>query len=435
MIRKTYITYFLTALLLWVASCSMDIPNPNQATDEEALGSQQGLIALSVGMRVNYSTDALSRIIITPGVTSRELGAYTTFVNYLNLEEGGDAIQNDNSWTSGLWSRLYRVVGLAESILENNTSEVVPDAGIRAGLSAHALFFKAAALGHIIQAFEEAPITTIEDGQAAFMDRAAVLAEVIRLLEDAQQQLSANPPTDAFYQQIGTTLDLPNMIQAFLSRYYLQAGEYQSAIDAADAVDMSAVSEFPYESEQPNPIWSLTVNSNDFRPLDNFGLEASQLPAGDGRLAFFLVPADTFSAALQLPVEDLQGYFSEQTSSLPIYLPGEVLLNKAEAQARLDQLPAAVTTLNQVRTKTDDPFGVNAALPPYTGAVTQPAILEDIYINRALELFMTGLRLEDSRRFGRPGPDASDPSRTRNFYPYPDTERANNPNTPGDPAV
>nr|WKN38479.1 RagB/SusD family nutrient uptake outer membrane protein [Tunicatimonas sp. TK19036] len=435
MIRTTYIIYFLTGLLLWVSSCSMDIPNPNQATDEEALSSQQGLIALSVGMRVNYSTDALSRIIITPGVTSRELGAYTTFVNYLNLEEGGNAIQNDNSWTSGLWSRLYRIVGLAESILENNTPEVVPDAGIRAGLNAHALFFKAAALGHIIQAFEQAPITTMEDGEAPFLDRTAVLEEVTRLLEEALQQLSANPPSDAFYQQIGTTLDLPNMIQAYLSRYYLQAGDYQAAVDAANAVDLSSVSEFPYESEQPNPIWSLTVNSNDFRPLDNFGLEASQIPAGDGRIDFFLVPADTFSAALQLPVEDLKGYFSEQTASLPVYLTGEVLLNKAEAQARLDQLPAAVTTLNQVRTKTNDPFGVNADLTPYAGAVTQPAILEDIYINRALELFMTGLRLEDSRRFSRPGPEASSPSRTRNFYPYPDTERANNPNTPGDPAV
>jgi hypothetical protein len=225
------------------------------------------------------------------------------------------------------------------------------------------------------------------------------------------------------------------MVDAYLSRYHLIAGNYQDAINAADAVDLSSVSYYVYDSENPNPIWQLAVNSNDFRPLDNFGLDAGQVEEGDARADFFLVPADTSSAALQLPVEDLAGYFSERTASIPVYLPGEVLLNKAEAQARLDNVDAAIETLNQVRTKTDDPTGVNAGLTPYAGPASAEAVLEDIYINRAIELFLTGNRLEDSRRFGRPGPDSANPSRTRNFYPYPDTERSNNPNTPDDPAI
>ena len=118
-----------------------------------------------------------------------------------------------------------------------------------------------------------------------------------------------------------------------------------------------------------------------------------------------------------------------------MYLPGEVLLNKAEAQARTGAVEEAIATLNQVRTKTDDPFGVNANVAPYEGPATAEAVLNDIYVNRVLELFLTGLRLEDSRRFGRPGPTDTNPSRTRNFYPYPDTERANNENIPDDPGV
>ena len=422
--------------IFWlVSACDMDIPNPNAATSDQALNSQQGLIALSVGMRQYYSTDALSRVIITPGVTAREIGAFTTFVNYLNLEEGGDAIQNDNSLTSGLWVRLYRVVGLAESILESSTPELVTDPSIRAGIAAHALFFKAISLGQVILGFEQAPITTSVDGQAPFVSREPVLAEVIRLLEEAQSQLSANPPSEDFYTQLGPTLDLPNMIQAYLSRYNLIAGNYQAAVDAADAVDLSSVSYFVYDAENANPIWDLLVNGNDFRPLDNFGLEASQIDTADDRPEFFLVPSDTTSAALQLPVEDLSGYFNERAAFIPVYLPGEVLLNKAEAQARLNDVEAAIATLNQVRTKTDDPTGVNAALTPYDGPFTAEAVLDEIYVNRTLELFLTGLRLEDSRRFGRSGPSAENPSRTRDFYPYPDTERANNENTPADPGV
>jgi starch-binding outer membrane protein, SusD/RagB family len=44
------------------------------------------------------------------------------------------------------------------------------------------------------------------------------------------------------------------------------------------------------------------------------------------------------------------------------------------------------------------------------------------------------MKLEDNRRFGRPGPKDAKPERTRNFYPYPLTERDNNRNTPADPA-
>jgi hypothetical protein len=67
--------------------------------------------------------------------------------------------------------------------------------------------------------------------------------------------------------------------------------------------------------------------------------------------------------------------------------------------------------------------------------MSQEAILTEIYRQRSIELFMSGSRLEDSRRFNRPGPGIPGAERTRNFYPYPLSERDNNPNTPGDPAA
>jgi hypothetical protein len=48
---------------------------------------------------------------------------------------------------------------------------------------------------------------------------------------------------------------------------------------------------------------------------------------------------------------------------------------------------------------------------------------------------MLGLALEDSRRFGRPGPGTPNAERSRNFYPYPQQERDGNPNTPADPTI
>ena len=107
---------------------------------------------------------------------------------------------------------------------------------------------------------------------------------------------------------------------------------------------------------------------------------------------------------------------------------------EAEAHARTNNLTNAVTALNQVLAKTTDAFSLGAAQPAYSGANTQAAILEEIYRNRCMELYMSGMKLEDSRRFVRPGPGQTGAERTRNFYPYPQQERDANTNTPNDPA-
>jgi len=133
------------------------------------------------------------------------------------------------------------------------------------------------------------------------------------------------------------------------------------------------------------------------------------------------------------------GFFATQTTSIPLYLDGEMLLIKAEANARLSNLTDAVTNLNLVLEKTDDALGVNAGLPAWAGdASSQTDILEDIYKNRCIELFITGQRLEDSRRFHPdldPNINSTTNERNRNYYPYPSIERDNNPNTPADPAI
>jgi hypothetical protein len=107
-------------------------------------------------------------------------------------------------------------------------------------------------------------------------------------------------------------------------------------------------------------------------------------------------------------------------------------LIKAECYARaaVPDVVNALIELNKIVTKTpaSDPFGVGADLPPLVG-LTQAQILDQIYKHRCIELFMSGLKLEDMRRFGRPNAE-----RKRNLMPYPLRERDNNPNTPPDPA-
>ena len=99
----------------------------------------------------------------------------------------------------------------------------------------------------------------------------------------------------------------------------------------------------------------------------------------------------------------------------------------------------AVTELSNLMKKKPaaDAWGVGADLSAgYTGAATKDAVLVEIYRQRCIELCNSGLRLEDSRRLVRPGPDqpVATRERGRNFFPYPFRERDNNKaNTPPDP--
>ena len=228
--------------------------------------------------------------------------------------------------------------------------------------------------------------------------------------------------------------------------YQLYLGNNSAAITAADAAlaDPSSISVFTYDAGggNENPLYTQTTEEPaTYRPVDNFGIDPAEfvVDPADGRLAFYLEPRDEIGESSRIPVETMRGLYDVIDKPIPVYLPGEMYLTKAEASARGGDVPGAITALNQVIEKTNDAFGVNAALPAYSGAQTAEAVLAATYLHRRIEIFLMGTSLEDSRRFGRPAPPAPASfdsfDRNRNFYPYPQTERDNNPNTPADPSI
>lgn len=427
-------------------ACETEFANPNNPTEDVVLETKDGLFALAIGLRQYYSVTALRQVIEAPGITTRELGVTNTFLNINELARGGSELPAESGGITNPWVTLLRAKGMAESIIQGANSVSLSD-GSRSGLLAYGNLMKALTLGSLIQMFEQVPIDNSDDGSAPFSNRATVLAECIALLEEARDELATTPMSDEFISTVlWADMSLPKTVNAFLSRYNLLAGNYAASITAADAVLNDADvtnSMWTYDANNQNPIWNRTVNSADLNPQTNFGLLGTYIPeVGDGRVNFYLGAAagNANADAGGQPLSEMLGFFGSGTTSIPIYLPGEMLLNKAEAHARQNQLADAVTQLNLVRQKTTDPLGVNANLPAWTGdASSQADILEEIYKNRAIEMFLTGMRFEDSRRFHPdfPVPSAANTTneRNRNFYPYPTIERENNPNTPTDPSI
>jgi hypothetical protein len=285
-------------------------------------------------------------------------------------------------------------------------------------------------MGTLAEFFQQSPLEVGEN--APFVDRVGLLRDAVSQLEAAAAQLAATPVSADFNAKIVPGIDLPNTLQALIARYSLFAGDYDKALAASGRVDLTKRSVFNFDDNTRNPLFEVAFgNRNVFEPTNAaLGLTGELAPAAeDKRLAFYLRSSPA-------PTQNLgTGFYTANNAPIPVYLPGEMLLIRAEAFARKGDLTAAIDELNKVLTKTTDAFGIGAGLPAYAGPVTEEAVLAEIYRNRAIELAFQGFRLEDNRRFGRPGPGQAAAERNRNFLPYPRIERENNPATPVDPEI
>jgi len=434
---KPLLTGLLTLIILggFFTNCSLDQVNPNAPTNEQVLSEPDGIKALAIGVQAQYSA-AIWDVVAVSSFLSMEYATMPSSVAGLReLETGGTDVQPFNATVNTLWSRHYRTVKSAEDLI-TNVPNVTLVPGTRSGILALARTLKAMSLGELIEAYQQVPITVTTSMSPTFADRTTVLATVISLLESARDEIAATPPSTDFNSSIlGMGFDLQNTINAMIARYALVAGDYAKALTAANAVDLAKTSTLFYTSTTAqNPLYTNAILLAYYKPVRSFRLNAE---AGDQRPAYW-VTAGSLTSYLGTPVDEFAKY---TTNNAPyyVYLPGEIMLIKAEAYARQNDLPNALIELNNVRTKTTDAAGIGAGLAAKTAGdlPTQALMLDEIYNQRYYELFIGCLRLGDTRRFGKAGAESGTAtrSRTRNWLPYPDAERLANPNTPTDPAI
>jgi hypothetical protein len=392
----------LAFCLFAVGGCDLDLENPNAPTEEEVLSQPDGIIALAVGMQDQYAS-AVVDYILPSSLGTDEWGTDTrSLVSYRTLFNEPAALEASFAVVEAPFAATYSVIKSADNLIEH-APQVGLGPGTETGIVALAKIFKAMALGASIQIFEEIPLD-VSVAAPVPQPRATVLETVLSLLESARSDLDGVSDDDlsAFRSTVlGSGFDIRNTVDAMLARYYLMVGEYQAAIDAADRVDLNVLSTFTYASPDVNPIRDLSAGINYVAALASFVTAAE---AGDQRPFFWVdtsvdphpgVPADS----LLLPLKQ----YSANTDPYPVYLPDEMKLIKAEAYTWLGQYALAAPLVNEVRTQTSSPLNEPVAeLPeiPADQLDTEAELLAQIAYERRYELYMQGLRWEDTRRLG-----------------------------------
>jgi starch-binding outer membrane protein, SusD/RagB family len=414
------------ALSAVAAGCdmSLDVVNPNAPIETEVLTSVDGMLALSLGMQDQFATSVLTYN-RAPALITDEWGTRTLALEADRSLFTGQAIDAGYGVVSGPYFVTYRVARSANLIIAN-AGNIPLSPALQSGLIANAKLFKAMALGMAAQHYERLPLDATIDGGVP-VPRAQVFDEVIRLLESARSDIAGVAEADlATFRTRASTpnFDLRNTIEAMLARYYLIVGQNQQALDAANRVNLSSVSVFTFPAPTVNPIHNYSFQLNYVMPLRSFVDEAEP---GDARVGYWVNTGGTQvignpPTAVMLPFQ----MYSSPNDVYHVYLPGEIMLIKAEAYARLNDLESARQQINLVRTKQPTAGLPGANLPPLTAAdlPDQTAILRQIGYERRYELFSQGVRWEDLRRLGSVlgiQPKAA-------FLPFPEAECRTNPN-------
>ncbi len=420
----------LAILALVISSCKKNYSDPNRATSDRVFSSAGGISGVTVGLQRVYSLgrgSSIYNVVTANGFITKEL----RLLNQGNtaeyqLSQGGTAVDGTNTMLAGLWTNSNKVIYDADEVI--TAAAGLDDKGVASGLIGYASIFKALAIGNMSMFWEQIPA---EIGtNVTFIGRVDGFKKAIAVIDNALAAINTSPISSGFLGSVPAGIDIVNTLHALKARYSLFAGDYAQALASANQVDLTKKSVLNYEAASPNPIFDVAgSNFNVFQPYDStMGLPPSLAPdLADKRVPFYMVLSGSTASRFLM-----KGFAASTTTAFPIYLPGEITLIKAEAYARQSppDLGNALIELNKVVTKSPaaDPFGVGADLPAIAGPLTQNEILEEIYRQRSIELYMSGLRLEDMRRMERPTAE-----RTRNLMPYPFRERDNNPNTPADP--
>ena len=428
-IKIVTIGAFISAAIVQ-SGCKKDFANPNAATDEQVFSSPKGLTGVVVGLQRVYTLgrgSTLYNLVTINGLATNEMIVVNTGnTAEVQMAAGGTAVDGNHTMLTTFWTTCNKVIYDADKVIASANN--LADRNYASGLIAYASIFKALSIGDMSQFWQKVPAST--GTNVTFIDRVDGFKKAITVIDNAIAAVTANPISASFITNVPAGIDISNTLYALRARYSLYAGLYAQALTAANAVDLTKRSSFNYDATSLNPLFEIATSTNNVVQVKDstLGLVVTLQPDfADKRIQFYTVINPTI-----LPRFRINGFGNAAATAFPVYLPGEITLIKAECYTRaaVPDLANGLLELNKIITKAPaaDPFGVGAGLPTVVGVFTQAQLLDSIYKHRSIELYMSGQKLEDMRRFGRP-----DSEKRRNLMPYPLRERDNNPNTPADP--
>lgn len=434
--KKYIVIMILGALSLSSCNSELDTENKEYVSREQinalAESSPESLLIVTEG--INDGTNAFLR-----SYNSYGDGAHSDFgLKAINV--GLDLMTNDmvmtlSHWfseyhnytgreqqntrgTSTVWNFYYKVIRDANGII-NLVPDDTDDEGLKASLG-KALAVRGLAYFDLIRIYADGergiPLYTEEDFIASRASTSQVIEQIGKDLERAYVDLQGyvRPSKGGINQ---------NVVAGLLARYYLEYGSYDKAIAMAQQAQTagtmmtgSLIYDGFDEISNPSWIWGADItaettaiyasffshmgNLNDgyagllgvYKNIDRNLYDA--IPATDARKAWFVGDADieTYDLPKYANIKFVDDTFFE--GDLLYMRVEEMVLIEAEAMALSGDDQGAAQVLYSLMSKRDSTY----TLSDKTGTT----LLDEIRLNRRIELWGEGFSFFDMKRWGMP---------------------------------
>jgi hypothetical protein len=428
---KIYSILFLAIILLFTA-CKKDYGNLNNATVEDLLknATQSELNNLvsgtESGMRGSLSF-YLDDVSIIGRETYRFSGSEPRYVLDL-LGANSSTLTGDNFYITFPWAARYKVVKNCNTLIQaaNNSTLVTNEqkkayVGFARTIKAYQLLlnlnltYTNGIRVNVADPNHLGPLVSYNDG----------LAAITSILDSAKTDLTGAtvPFPLAGFANFSDAAGLLQFNRAIAARVSVYQKNWQTALDDLGAsffglnVDFNTGVYHVFgtgSGDQLNPVFIPQNQNGEVRVAHpSF---AADIEEGDDRIN--KTSLRTSPAALSGLSSDRDVWlYTSSTAPVGIIRNEELILIYAEANIQLNNLTAAVTALNKIRT--------THGLGNYSGAVTQPALITEMLNQRRYSLFFEGHRWVDLRRYDllttlpidRPGDDVW------SLFPLPVTEQ------------
>ena len=431
-----------------LAGCDglLDLEPRQSITEDRALATPQNVTGALVGAYDRMSDGDLygGQLLMGPDLLAAENGEVVWTGTFAQPRQfWNKSLLVDNSFVEDTWEDAYEVINIANNVL--SALDVFEDADERARIEGHARFLRGVMYFELVRNWGPAYLggtpasdpgvplvleptrdVTEEDNRAR-ATVAEVYDQVVADLTAARDQL---PDRDDL---LGDTY----AASAFLSRVYLSTGDYDAAAAQASRVieegGFALAGTFAEAFNQPagsdEYVFAVPITEQDgTNELNTFYGARENSGRGDIEVTADYVALFDTSDARAFFYDDARGRrrtakwqgSTAEGVDIPIIRLAEMYLTRAEANLRAGTTVGAapVEDVNRVRER--------AGLEPL-----ESVSVEDVLVERRLELDFEGQLLHDLKRTGRTIStiDGALPATAPRFlYPIPQREIDANPN-------
>jgi hypothetical protein len=394
-------------LLIGAAGCDSTLttdPVDSIPAEKAIVDGPTARAALVVAYDALQSLSYYGRTFQVLGDLSADNAEHVGTFQYLGQVDRNQLL-SDNTSVTNTWIAIYDAISRVNLILQKVPNVTGLTDAQKNQILGEARFLRALHYHNLVKLWGDVPMPLEpldNPSEAAALTRTAkadVYTQILADLTQAEQLMTT--AKQARQASLGAA-------RALRARVQLYNGNYQAALDAANAVQAMGYTLAPTfqalftdeGTDTPEDIFRVSFTATEYNELGYYYLF-------DGR--WEVAPTadlyNAFSATdLRRPLtvgkdgSDYEGTKFPTTigaEDLHVIRFAEVVLIKAEALARLNRLPEAITEVNRIRVR------AGLAAIPATPLPTQAALLDAISNERRLELALEGDRWPDLIRTGR----------------------------------